>query len=76
MSPSRNSEWHALYGGHQFYDIDLADTIINRKGAIKQCAEMPMYAIPPGLIGSPDEFDNPEEVSVVDAVPHFSPFSR
>jgi len=68
----------ALYGGHQFYGIDLADTIINRKGAIKQ------YAIPHGFACSPDASDDSEnaddwlseEASIVDAEPPFSPFSR
>ena len=59
----------ALYGGHQFYDVDDADTIINHKGAIKQKTEIPMYAFPPAL-------DDPEEVVVVDTAPHISPFSR
>jgi hypothetical protein len=74
----------ALYGGHGFYDIDAADTLINRRGAIKQSSEKPMYASPPDLGCSPDEFDNSEiaedglseEVSVVDTAPHLSPFSR
>ena len=72
----------ALYGGHPVYDVDAADTIINHKGAIKQpagtpTAEMPMYVLPP----TPDHSENAddwlsEEVSVVDTVPPFSPFSR
>ena len=37
----------ALYGGHAFYDVDAADTIINHKGTIKQSAEKPIYALPP-----------------------------
>jgi len=37
----------ALYGGHRFYDVDAADMIINRKGAIKQKSEKPIYALPP-----------------------------
>jgi hypothetical protein len=37
----------ALYGGHTVYDVDDADTFINHKGAIKQKAEKPIYALPP-----------------------------
>ena len=67
----------ALYGGHQFYGLDDADTIINHKGAIKPSAEKPMYAFPSGAIRSPDEFDDPdnaddvwsEEENIVDADP-------
>jgi len=73
----------ALYGGHRFYEVEAADTIINRRGAIKQPAEKPMYALPPDVISSPDEFDDPEnaddwlsEESIVDTEPPFSPFSR
>jgi len=67
----------ALYGGHRFYDLEAADTIINRRGAIKQPAEIPMYAIPPVS----DESENAddalsEEMNIVDAAPPFSPFSR
>jgi hypothetical protein len=73
----------ALYGGHTVYDVGYADTLINRKGAIKQKSEVPIYAIPPDLRCSPDEPDPEnvddglsEEVSVVDTAPHLSPFSR
>jgi hypothetical protein len=60
----------ALYGGHCVYDVDAADTIINHKGAIKQPAEKPIYALPPMFD------DDPEKVVVVDTVPPISTFSR
>jgi len=67
----------ALYGSHTVYDVDMADTFINRKGAIKQSTGIPMYAIPP----MPDVSDEVDAVdvaphAVVDAAPPFSPFSR
>jgi hypothetical protein len=64
----------ALYGGHTVYDVGYADTLINRKGAIKQKSEVPIYAIPPDLKCPPaagcysnnlDEFDDPENVDDV-----------
>jgi hypothetical protein len=64
----------ALYGGHRFYDLDAADTLINRKGAIKQKSEIPIYAIPPDLTCPPaagcycsnlDESDDPENADDV-----------
>jgi hypothetical protein len=53
----------ALYGGHAVYDLDAADTIINRRGAIKQSSEMPMYVLP-------HISDVSEKVDVVDAAPY------